>query len=501
MEDRGAGGTALDAWLDRAWMLLVLASAPYFLFGNEADNDLWVHVLSGRRILDSGAVPRLDVLSYTAAGSAWVDHEWLAQCAFAWIFEHTGTTGLWLGKAGLGLATAAGLWAAIAGATRVAWIRGAVMVLSLAVVARGFAVRPQVFTYFGVAVLLAWLARDVDAASAGARRAGRWIAAAALAFLLWANTHGGFVVGLGILGLYAALPPWAGARWRLALLGAAALAGCVNPYGPGLYTYILDELVRAHPLTEWQPVSLAAEHGPFWVLLALVVATLPFATRARARPFWPALALVLGAMALRHQRHTPLFALAVAGLLAEGLDGASRRLQARAAIRLSRISLAILGVALVGLAATQLSLLCLRLRGDGFRVVYEASEYPVGAVRFLSAEGLRGNVALPIDWGAYVLWHASPAVAVSLDGRFATVYPPSVVDDNFAFFRGGSDATRLLDAYPTTLVLAPAGSVTPVRARPRWRLRYRDEVAELFQLDAQAETVSGEAPAGRLGFP
>jgi uncharacterized membrane protein YhaH (DUF805 family) len=274
----------------------------------------------------------------------------------------------------------------------------------------------------------------------------------------------------------------------------------VNPYGPGLYTYILDELVRAHPLTEWQPVSLAAEHRPFWILLALVVATLPFSTRARRRPFWAALALLMAVMAVRHQRHTPLFALASAGLLADGLDGASRWLQARGTIRLSPLSLGIITAALLTLAATQLALLTLRLRQDSFRVVYEASDYPVGAVRFLRAEGLRGNLALPIDWGAYVLWHASPAVAVSLDGRFATVYPPSVVDDNFAFFRGDG-STRLLDNYSTTMVLAPTGSVTPARGRPRWRLRYGDKIAELFQLDAAAEPVAGPTLRGRVEFP
>ena len=132
-------------------MLFVLASAPYFLFGNEADNDLWVHVLSGRLILAAGAIPRTDTLSYTAAGAPWVDHEWLAQCAFAWLFDHTGTTGLWLAKAAVGLATAAALWTIVARATRVAWIRGTVMLLCLAVLSRGFAVRPQVFTYLGAA--------------------------------------------------------------------------------------------------------------------------------------------------------------------------------------------------------------------------------------------------------------------------------------------------------------------------------------------------------------
>jgi hypothetical protein len=206
-------------------------------------------------------------------------------------------------------------------------------------------------------------------------------------------------------------------------------------------------------------------------------------------------------MALRHQRHTPLFALCAAAPLADQLERASLWLQRRAAIRLTAVPTALLTAALLVLAATQLSLLFLRLSADRFQIVYEAAEYPVGAVRFLQVARLRGNLALPIDWGAYVLWHTSPAIAVSLDGRFATVYPPRVVDDNFAFFRGGEGANRLLDEYPTGLVLAPAGSAVPVRGRPGWRLRYRDDVAELFQRDAGGAPVAGQAPRGRLDFP
>jgi len=46
------------------------------------------------------------------------------------------------------------------------------------------------------------------------------------------------------------------------------------------------------------------------------------------------------------------------------------------------------------------------------------------------------NLAVPLDWGEYVLWFLAPQVKVSLDGRFATVFPEQVVADNFDFFTG-----------------------------------------------------------------
>jgi len=124
-------------------------------------------------------------------------------------------------------------------------------------------------------------------------------------------------------------------------------------------------------------------------------------------------------------------------------------------------------------------------------------------IRLVDAQREVGNLALPLDWGGYVLWHAAPSVKVSLDGRFATVYPPRVVEDNFAFFRGddAADAARLLDAYDTTLVLAPRGMATPLGHRSEWQMLYTDQVAALFGKRGAPAGGSSDAPRGWMAFP
>src|SRR5262245_50423636 len=79
-------------------LFFALTSALYFLSDNEADNDLWVHLLAGREILAARALPTTDTWSFTSGGSPWVDHEWLAQVIFAAVFQVAGDTGLWLLK-------------------------------------------------------------------------------------------------------------------------------------------------------------------------------------------------------------------------------------------------------------------------------------------------------------------------------------------------------------------------------------------------------------------
>ena len=506
MSDAAAG-----RWVNRAWALLAASSALYFLAGNEADNDLWMHLFAGRLIVARGAVPQVDEFSYTAAGSRWVDHEWLTQAAFATVYDALGSRGLWLCKLALALLTAWLVWRSVAARSRSPWVRGPLMVLVLAALARGYAIRPQIITYLGVAALLAAL----DRLDRGRPHPAAWriLALTAAGFALWANAHGGFVVGLGIVALFAAAPRWLGAngddpppplRFRLLVLATATLAACLTPYGPSLFRYIVAELQAPHPLSEWQPVHLGdPAHIPFLLMLGAVIATLPFAQTLRRRPWRAALVGTVALMALRHQRHIPLFALCAAAPLAEQADGALVWLQATTRFRLSATATAAVVVALVGLACAQLAILSADLWRARGLVIYAAADYPVGALHFLREHGVHGNLALPLDWGGYALWHAAPAVRVSLDGRFATVYPPPVVEDNFAFFRGdtGAGADRLLDAYDTTLVLVPHGVPTSVDRRPDWQLLYSDSVTTLFGRTGTRAAHASEAPAGWLPFP
>jgi hypothetical protein len=179
--------------------------------------------------------------------------------------------------------------------------------------------------------------------------------------------------------------------------------------------------------------------------------------------------------------------------------------QARTTFRLSSAATCAIAAALLALALAQLGLLSERLWRARGQMVFAAEEYPVGALQYLREHGTRGNLALPLDWGGYALWHAAPAVKVSLDGRFATVYPPRVVEDNFAFFRPapGADASRLLEAYDTTLALVPRGLPTAIDGRADWRLLYADSVAALFaKVGAPASApVDGTAARGWRAFP
>jgi hypothetical protein len=107
---------------------------------------------------------------------------------------------------------------------------------------------------------------------------------------------------------------------------------------------------------------------------------------------------------------------------------------------------------------------------------------PSGAVDFMQAHELRGNMLCDFSWGDYVIWRMAPASKVFIDGRYDFAYPMSVIEDYFDFKFYGPRAAAVLDGYQHDYVLLTP--VSPVRAlmerRPDWRLIYSDPEALLF---------------------
>lgn len=470
-------------------MFLLLSSVAYFFSINEADNDLWGHVLFGQQILARGMVGKVDTYSYTVAGQPWMNHEWLSQAILGAVFEWAGSPGLLVLKFVVATLTFLLLFSMIRRRSGAPFIWGGVGLLAIAVLARGFAIRPQVFTYCGAALTL-WL---IDRYRCGHERA---LVFFPLLSVVWANMHGGFILGLGILGFFACAEllrsdarvwqPW------LALIASVAVTAC-NPYGPRLLLYVWNELSRAHPITEWQRAAATdVAQFVFFAMFAALALTLPLHRNWRETGWEAVLAVGVGVLALRQQRHTPVFALCAAAPLAAQLESTKDWVAVRSTFALSRAAQRTIGVAVTALALLQLSLTGARLWRDHLQVVFDPRDYPVAAVRALR-DAASLNLAVPLDWGEYVLWFLAPQIKVSLDGRFATVFPEQVVADNVDFFASAPTWRRLLEQYPTEAVLLPANWSSPIRHEPGWQRAYGDAVAEIYVRSERVEALRTRA--------
>jgi hypothetical protein len=520
---RPGGSLYLERWTSLLALLIVVSSGLHFFGNNVADPDLWGHLHFGQRIWREAAVPRVDVFSYTAAGAPVVEHEWLTELLLAAVYGAAGSAGLLLLK----LAAAALTVLLILDATRSAsavldregchpLVAAGALVLAFAVLSPGVEFRPQLFTILLLALEMALLARgDRRLLEPGARRGVSWeLAAIPLVLLVWANLHGGFVVGLGLLWLFAgvivaramasgraAAPPAPGERGAitgrdvsgvLLVCAAGTVAPLLNPYGTGLYVYLARTLDVHHEISEWFPVELWSAEFLRFKLIVVATAAGALFLWAQRRTLggvgrlldWRAPAALAGALfAFRHQRHTVLFAVIAAPLVIVAAEH-TRRIALRRwpALAPRRPVLGAIGAGIAVISLVQVGGFLQMLQRDGWTIRYGRLDYPVDTVEFLRRSGLHGNIAMPFEWGEYAIWKLAPESRVFIDGRFETVYPAAVIDDYFRFMHGEPGWERLLDAYPTDIVVVQRWREIHPRlfARPDLTYVYSDPAALVF---------------------
>jgi hypothetical protein len=481
--------------------IIVVADA-----GRWADPDLWGHLVFGRLIVMHGHLPPRDIYSYSATGLPWHDHEWLSEVVLALCWSGLGVVGLKLMKLA---ATAATITLLAMGAAET----GAPIPLQLIVLTTGAVAiapmiqfRPQLFDFVALSALLLLLARQ------SYRRAGRlWLAIPI--FALWANLHGGFFVGLAVLVVYTVITTIedlaAGDDLKRATRLCGVTAGCVlatlfNPDGIGNWFTVMHTL--GNPLTramvsEWQPllfkiaeewhkspktaVSFALVIVPFAVLM------LCFAIRPRGGDL--ALVVIAAMMGVAAYLAVRNMALAVIASITPLCRHAALALEAtrfgNPAPPAPRRRLHEMLVGAIALAVALATGLFSSSLPDGY-------PQPQGAIEFIQAHGLHGNVLDDFGWGEYLIFHLAPQSKVFVDSRYDMVYPQKVLEDYLDFFLVRPRAAAVLRAYPHDFVLLRTASPGYgfMMAQPGWRIVYRDKTAALF--------ARADSPAARLkGIP
>src|SRR3974390_1697129 len=164
--------------------LIALPLVPFVLWTNP-DPDLWGHLRFGLDILRDHRLPVVDPYSFTQ-DVPWINHEWLHELLSAGAYQLVGVSGLIMLKAMLIAATLAVVGEALAGTTLpIQWT--AVAFAALAILPLSLTIRPQVWTLFFLAVECRILAT----------RRRFW--GLPFLFVAWANLHGAWVVGAGVL--------------------------------------------------------------------------------------------------------------------------------------------------------------------------------------------------------------------------------------------------------------------------------------------------------------
>lgn len=306
--------------------LIFVLGIVYCFFGYRPvyHTDVWGHLAYGRLIAETGNIPQWEPLMPLAEGMPFVDTAWLSQLIGYHAHALFGATVLQaFSAAGITCCLALLCWR---------WSRRGVHpvfcaiggVLFLWVEWQSFIVlRPQ------LAGLVCFMALFTLLTSRQWRNVN-WLIVPAL-FIAWANLHGSFPVGLGLLAMFcvgraidvalrcrgfsvrhssfralsfrerlAAITRNKSVRRYFLLLELSAVAVLLNPYGWELYAEVFS--FSTHPnlavLGEWKPLTLPMKQGQAVAVVAVLLMLLYRATPRRISASEPLLLIGLGAAML-----------------------------------------------------------------------------------------------------------------------------------------------------------------------------------------------------------
>ncbi|MBA3688813.1 MAG: hypothetical protein H0W81_08300 [Chloroflexi bacterium] len=450
------------------------------------DPDYFWHLTTGKLIAETGRVPSADPFSFTWFGQPWTPHEWLSELMIFRLVEAVGRIGALLV---FGLFPPAIFGVLAAALTR----QGArVLAIGLPFALGAFALipyvtlRPQAISWLLIAVLL-WILLE-----ATADHPRRFLLVVPL-FVLWANLHGLYVVGLGVVGVYllftlAGHTLMSRARgWAIGGTLAAVGASMLTPAGPIGILYPLRYIEPGDwglaNIQEWQSPNF---HEPAHLaFLALIVAV--GLNAGRRTPGWlVALSWIGVGLGLLALRNVPVGVVLCMPTLAMGLEA---RLRNRVAGR-ERRPLApsrALGrrvmelIAAVAIAVGSIAVLVPRDMKAAIDTDI-AERFPMIGVDKLLELTPDAKVFAEYGWGGYVIARMHEAGGrVFVDGR-NDMYSQQILKDYTSILSADAGWPTLTDNYGVdALLLRPETTLTRGPASSAgWCEVYRDKVEVLY---------------------
>jgi hypothetical protein len=485
-----------------------------------ADGGIGWHIRAGQIITATHAIPRVDVFSSTMAGHPWFAWEWLYDVVVGQLERIAGLNGIvWL--------TAVTIASVFSFTFRLLVRRGASLLLALGLVLIAisasmihFLARPHVISWL-LTLVCFWIldATELDALKLDVLKedGGKSSKEDKLLWLLpplmlvWVNVHGGFLVGLALLGIYwaSAVYTWATLheeRWedamiklrawrraqRLFFVGMAAVAATLcSPYGWRLYAHIYRYLSNRFLIDHIEEFQSPNFHGVAERCFAalMLIALIALAARTRALRLSEGLlvlfAVYSGLYAVRNLPVSSLLLVLIAGpLLAERIARLHVPFSGYWA-RMKQVESSVGGVLWPVVAAV--AAFCVAANGGniGAKRLMDAHfgspRFPVEAVNRLEQGKPWGPILAPDYWGGYLIYRLYPQTRVVVDDRH-DFYGEDFLRDYVTMVHAEQGWEKFLLEHEVCCVLVPKGSALAniLAVSKDWKEIYRDDVAVAF---------------------
>ncbi|HEX2987020.1 MAG TPA: hypothetical protein VHS06_02490 [Chloroflexota bacterium] len=441
----------------RLLALLIFLALFGYNFARPTDIDFWWHLKTGELIATTGAIPAADPFSYTVPGQPWVAHEWLWELAIYQIYTWGGYALAAILSAVAVTLTYLILYRLLRRLGSNEFVAAALVLWAAMLAFPGVGVRPRELTQLLLAFFLSrlFLYREGHVRSL-------WSLPPLM--VLWVNVHGQFILGLGLLGLFAieevANRLFAGGRSprHMLVVCLATLAACVNPSGLAMLRYPIDYYLRGENpsfamVTEFQSPDF---HQPLYLAFAvslLLLAVLPRSLNRRT-VLEALLVAVFTLQALVSVRQIAAYTMVVAPLIALRLTDRFKIVRELPPSSVPRPLLALnwlimLAVVAMGTAYASQPTMSERLQLGREPLI---GSLPIAGARFIEDKGLPDPVFHEQTWGGYLIYQWYPQRRVFMDGR-VDMYGAAVSREYMSVVSVRPDWNAILDKYGVRTIL------------------------------------------------
>jgi len=484
----------LKLWRMSALAMIIVA-VVFISVVPQVSNDFWLQAKVGELIARDHAIPKTILFPFTEIRDARFNaHEWLPSLMFYWLIDLVGEDGLPLvmGAAGVALFCLM-TWLAYQRSEKNLPLALLLGFLAVGVENQRHFLRPELVSLF----LLGFYWLLLDACRLRPRPLA-W-AGALVAVILWANTHGSFILAPIIAAIYAVGLWLDGLRWggagdprpkqiqkAFAVFSVAALAAClVNPFGLELLQFVVNFAHADADKTmvgEWMPTFAPGwrEMPGAWIGLGCAAVTgavmlVQWRKLSAVDALMFLMFLILALMTVRFLVYLGMAAAFVLSALAPASDQGARTRPRNYAICTAAAAL------VLGLASQF---------GNAFGAFPHLAwgmntSFTSFMVKKLSAPDLQGNVINSYELGAELVYRAYPRLRPSIDSRIDS-YGGAYTWMNARLFHDDVLLTEFVKKYDVRYMLLSRRDFQPLEKLPswtsgRWTIRAMDQRAVLLQ--------------------
>ncbi len=475
----------------KAIVFLFIALLYAYRIFFSTDPDLGWHLRTGEEVLLAHHAPHINLWSYYLPGHTWIDPEW------------TVDTLLWLGWSNHAWVLVQLFFILIVLIPLANWIKRSANAIDLffATVAGTYminfvGVRPQMLSY----VLFFFFYLLLERHSSLFKKSW-FLTIIPLYFLLWANIHGGFPVGLLTWGILLAVRGYKGvfvekaSKLRsflpeLISLMVSSIATLCTPYELDMIKeiYLTTHFDTLGRIVEWQP---ALYHWSF-PLLFFIGIMLPLfqATTSKREAGTLAPAAVFFLLFLKHVRMVPMFFVTVLPALRSSTEQFFAHIikgntgeRIKMTLRLEAASLA--GVFLV---------LCFAPSTAHLSSIFTPPEAAIAALDSMYLSSIPGKVFNDYGYGGWMIY-VHPERQVYIDGRMAqwrTASGTAAFDEYIDMTETPGKWRATFATYDITKAILTRDSWTPVTLPAHVPLSpFARAMMLLFGVDAK-ESLTGQ---------